>query len=498
MTEETNNIENHSVGGSVAVGRDVTVGGRSTVRGNATFNRDVYISGWLNARNIRGAGKGLYETVDKLNSAYPNPENGWFALVGNTLPADIYRAWGGEWVATGQKGGEPVLELAKLTELSESLENEISARVAADEALKKAVDAEVTARANGDKELSDALAKEIADREKAIADEILARTTAIDKAIEAEAAARTKDIAAEAKAREDADAAETKARTTAIDKAIEAEAAARTKDIAAEAKAREDADAAETKARTAAIEAEAQARDTAIFAEATARSNADTALQTAMNENVKELKGADTEHESRLLALEQSEWPLSLELSINPILIEFTGSEKDASVSWKIMRKGVGVTPTALTFKQDGVALVAGLTASGSINAKVNKLGDTVFEIAVEAEGMKKSASKKLTMVLPVYMGFAGASDAAGLAITKLSKYAPLASPAGTYKIKNNADGIYLWLCVPDTMTINKVTSSGFTVPMREVQIGQTELGGYKCYRSSNAIVAGEYTYTIS
>lgn len=461
MTEETNNIENHSVGGSVAVGRDVTVGGRSTIRGNATFNRDVYISGWLNARNIRGAGKGLYETVDKLNSAYPNPENGWFALVGNTLPADIYRAWGGEWVATGQKGGEPVLELAKLTELSESLENEVSARVAADEALKKAIDAEVTARANGDKELSDALAKEIADREKAIADEVLARTTAIDKAIEAEAAARTKDIAAEAKAREDADAAE-------------------------------------TKARTAAIEAEAQARDTAISAEATARSNADTALQTAMNENVKELKGADTEHESRLLALEQSEWPLSLELSINPILIEFTGSEKDTSVAWKIMRKGVGVTPTVLTFKQDGVALSAELSANGSINAKVNKLGDTVFEIAVEAEGMKKSASKKLTMVLPVYMGFAGASDAAGLAITELSKYAPIASPAGTYKIKNNADGIYLWLCVPDTMTINKVTSSGFTVPMREVQSGQTELGGYKCYRSSNAIVAGEYTYTIS
>ncbi len=461
MTEETNNIENHSVGGSVAVGRDVTVGGRSIVRGNATFDRDVYISGWLNARNIRGAGKGLYETVEKLNSAYPNPENGWFALVGDTLPADLYQAWGGEWKATGQKGGEPVLELAKLTELSESLENEVSARVAADEALKKAIDAEVTARTNGDKELSDALTKEIADREKAIADEVLARTTAITKAIEAEADARTKAIAAEAKAREDADVAE-------------------------------------TTARTAAIEAEAQARGTAISDEATARSEADKALQTAMDKNVTELKGADTEHESRLLALEQSEWPLSLELSINPILIEFTGSEKDTTVAWKIMRKGVGVTPTELTFKQNGVALAAGLTASGSINAKVNKLGDTVFEIAVEAEGMKKSASKKLTMVLPVYMGFAGASDAAGLAITELSKYAPLASPAGTYKIKNNADGIYLWLCVPDTMTINKVTSSGFTVPMREVQTGQTELGGYKCYRSSNAIVAGEYTYTIS
>lgn len=379
MTEETNNIENHSVGGSVAVGRDVTVGGRSTIRGNATFNRDVYISGWLNARNIRGAGKGLYETVEKLNSAYPNPENGWFALVGDTLPADIYRAWGGKWKATGQKGGEPVLELAKLTELSESLENEISDRVAADEALKKAVDAEVTARTNGDKELSDALAKEIADREKAIADEVLARTTAI----------------------------------------------------------------------TEAIEAEAQARDTAISTEATARSEADTALQTAMDKNVTELKGADTEHESRLLALEQSEWPLSLELSINPILIEFTGSEKDTTVAWKIMRKGVGVTPTELTFKQNGVALAAGLTASGSINAKVNKLGDTVFEIVVTADGMKGSTSKKLTMVLPVYCGFGTSESDVAVDENKLS---PRTSASGTYSKTSKKDDVNFIILVPKTL----------------------------------------------
>ena len=361
MTEETNNIENHSVGGSVAVGRDVTVGGRSTIRGNATFNRDVYISGWLNARNIRGAGKGLYETVEKLNSAYPNPENGWFALVGNTLPADIYRAWGGVWEATGQKGGEPVLELARLTELSESLENEVSART------------------NGDKELSDALAKEIADREKAIADEVLARTTAI----------------------------------------------------------------------TEAIDAEAQARGTAISDEATARSEADKALQTAMDKNVTELKGADTEHESRLLALEQSEWPLSLELTINPILIEFTGSEKDASVSWKIMRKGVGVTPTVLTFKQDGVALSAELSANGSINAKVNKLGDTVFEIVVTADGMKGSTSKKLTMVLPVYCGFGTSESDVAVDENKLS---PRTSASGTYSKTSKKDDVNFIILVPKTL----------------------------------------------
>lgn len=392
MTEETNNIENHSVCGSVAVGRDVTVGGRSIVRGNATFDRDVYISGWLNARNIRGAGKGLYETVDKLNSAYPNPENGWFALVGDTLPADIYRAWGGEWKATGQKGGEPVLELAKLTELSESLENE------------------VTARTNGDKELSDALTKEIADREKAIADEVLART--------------------------------------------------------------------------AAIEAEAQARGAAISDEATARSEADKALQTAMDKNVTELKGADTEHESRLLALEQSEWPLSLELTINPILIEFTGSEKDASVSWKIMRKGVGVTPTVLTFKQDGVALSAELSANGSINAKVNKLGDTVFEIVVTADGMKGSTSKKLTMVLPVYCGFGTSESDVAVDENKLS---PRTSASGTYSKTSKKDDVNFIILVPKTLPrLTNFTMGGAPCVMYESSVA---INGKNYYMYKTAAV---------
>ena len=295
------------------------------------------------------------------------------------MPADIYRAWGGVWEATGQKGGEPVLELARLTELSESLENEVSARVDADEALKKAIDAEVTARTNGDKELSDALTKEIADRKKAIADEVLARTTAI----------------------------------------------------------------------TEAIDAEAQARGTAISDEATARSEADKALQTAMDKNVTELKGADTEHESRLLALEQSEWPLSLELSINPILIEFTGSEKDTTVAWKIMRKGVVVTPTELTFKQNGVALAAGLTASGSINAKVNKLGDTVFEIVVTADGMKGSTSKKLTMVLPVYCGFGTSESDVAVDENKLS---PRTSASGTYSKTSKMDDVNFIILVPKTL----------------------------------------------
>lgn len=345
MTEETNNIENHSVGGSVAVGRDVTVGGRSTVRGNATFDRDVYISGWLNARNIRGAGKGLYETVEKLNSAYPNPENGWFALVGDTLPADLYRAWGGEWKATGQKGGEPVLELANLTELSESLENEVSARVAADEALKK-----------------------------------------------------------------------------------------------------------------------------------------------AMDKNVTELKGADTEHESRLLALEQSEWPLSLELSINPILIEFTGNDQTIKVSYSIKRKDVAITPTSLALSVNGTMQEIDIKASDTISIEVNKEGESTLVLTAKHDDLIKSATAKVMMVLPIYFGFGTSEADVAIAGNKLG---PRISATGVYEKTSAKDNVNFIILVPKTLEgLSSFTMGGapFVMNTSSVVINGKD---YYMYKSGGVYMSG-------
>lgn len=197
---------------------------------------------------------------------------------------------------------------------------------------------------------------------------------------------------------------------------------------------------------------------------------------------------ADKKHESRLLALEQSEWPLSLELSINPILIEFTGSEKDTSVAWKIMRKGVGVTPTALTFKQDGVALSAQPVANGSINAKVNKLGDTVFEIAVEAEGMKKSASKKLTMVLPVYCGFGTSVSDVAVDGNKLS---PRTSASGTYSKTSTKNDVNFIILVPKTMPgLSSFTMGGapFVMITSSVVVNRHD---YYMYKSGGVYMSG-------
>ena len=63
------------------------------------------VKGTLYAENIKSAFKGLFSTLDALRKAYPSPDDGSFALVGSTLPADVYRANNNNWSSTGEQGG---------------------------------------------------------------------------------------------------------------------------------------------------------------------------------------------------------------------------------------------------------------------------------------------------------------------------------------------------------------------------------------------------------
>lgn len=100
------NIKNESIQGDLSVSRNTTIGGELQTRGNAEFDHDVLIKGWLKADNIIGECKGLFASEEALGTAYPRPTEGWYAFVGGTLPADVYRAENGKWVKTGEKGGE--------------------------------------------------------------------------------------------------------------------------------------------------------------------------------------------------------------------------------------------------------------------------------------------------------------------------------------------------------------------------------------------------------
>lgn len=102
-------IPTKQIDGDVSVGRNVAIGGKATVRGSATIGHNLKVEGWLDAPNVKGPNKGLFKTAVQLREAYPNPHEGWWALVGDTLPAQVYMADGGAWVGQVNSDGTPKL-----------------------------------------------------------------------------------------------------------------------------------------------------------------------------------------------------------------------------------------------------------------------------------------------------------------------------------------------------------------------------------------------------
>lgn len=120
-------IKTTEIEGDVAISRHVTTGGNATIQGNATVKKNLKIEGWLDARNIKGPNKGIFLDVTKLREAYPLPHDGWWALVGNTLPAPLYIADGGAWVATGESAGNPTIDSQQYNEAVAALDAELKA-----------------------------------------------------------------------------------------------------------------------------------------------------------------------------------------------------------------------------------------------------------------------------------------------------------------------------------------------------------------------------------
>lgn len=118
-------VRNTSIEGSVSVGRDVTTGGDATVRGRATVKRNLKVEGWLDAPNVKQPCMGLFGTEESLNKSYPHPRDGWYAYVGDSLPADIYRCEAGKWVRTGKQGGEPNLGIDRIEEEISNLHDDV-------------------------------------------------------------------------------------------------------------------------------------------------------------------------------------------------------------------------------------------------------------------------------------------------------------------------------------------------------------------------------------
>lgn len=106
---------------------------------------------------------------------------------------------------------------------------------------------------------------------------------------------------------------------------------------------------------------------------------------------------------------------------------------------------------------------------------------------------VEKTASVSISVVNPMYVG-AGAAYAD--VVVEGCKQSARTSASGTYNVTVASNGQYVFFVVPSSMTINKVTLSGFDFPL--LAADTTSKSGYKIYKSANTYKAGTLTLVVS
>jgi len=183
-------------------------------------------------------------------------------------------------------------------------------------------------------------------------------------------------------------------------------------------------------------------------------------------------------------------------ISVSPSLFE-KGVSTSVKVSWASKLDGSQVTPDPdSTSVFQGDDYVISQTANSSTTVTISDT--TKFTYTTTVNGTTKSATATATAVYPMYFGSSANSTLTSDNVLAMTKQAIKSSPAGSYSVAVSASQ-YMWLCVPSTMTINKVTSSGFDVPLEAAAtVSVTGKTTYKCYRSSSTYVAGTVNIVIS
>lgn len=150
-----------------------------------------------------------------------------------------------------------------------------------------------------------------------------------------------------------------------------------------------------------------------------------------------------------LTELQNTVFPLEVSLSLDKPLLEYSGSEQSIKATYSIKRKGSPITPTALALSVDGSLVSIDVKQADTVTIKVNKEGETQIILTAKHGDLVKSATNKVTMVLPIYYGFGTTETDIAIAANKLS---PRLSASGTYAKTSAKDDVNFIILAPKTL----------------------------------------------
>lgn len=131
--------------------------------------------------------------------------------------------------------------------------------------------------------------------------------------------------------------------------------------------------------------------------------------------------------------------------------------------------------------------------ANGSFTEPIQGARE-IFNFAVTKKG-RTSKSTSQTRYLCYFGGNPAATMTAEIlnTLNKVSATGVSFNPSITTK-----DNDYIWLVVPNYLSITRVTSAGFDVPLSASQAINNNLGSFKAYRTINPLTANTWNLVIS
>lgn len=193
---------------------------------------------------------------------------------------------------------------------------------------------------------------------------------------------------------------------------------------------------------------------------------------------------------NEIAELQRAAFPMTLGMSVTS-----DAKVENVEVNFSIKWKESLFVPDTLEISKNNTILTNVPKSYGTVSSKIETNKET-FEIKAAKEG-QAAQYKSITRYLCYYGGNPSSTSLTAGMLDSLNKvYALDVSFNPTVTVK---DGEYIWLVVPNDLSISSIKSFGIDVPFEASEsFVVPSLGAFKSYRTTNALEASTWNLIIS
>lgn len=197
--------------------------------------------------------------------------------------------------------------------------------------------------------------------------------------------------------------------------------------------------------------------------------------------------------DENLAKLNDTVYPITLGFSINPNVVSM-----QTDIRYSIISDGKPLVPdTLLISKQINDATPKSLSntpaSSGNLSTPIEGARE-IFNFKVDKKGRTGKSTSQTR-----YLCYFGGNPADTITAEILNTLSKVSSTGVSFNPKvTTKDNDYIWLVVPNYLSINRVTSAGFDVTLASPQAITNALGSFKAYRTANPLTPATWNLVIS